>query len=240
MRHLAGALGHEQARAARGPAHFAARWEEGRELQASLGRACRAAGLKPRAVILDDDLGESLEVAVDLLRPLPAAERVLLNVREFCLHVGSGAWRSPPARGKAEFRPGLAIGSLLAVLEAGDAAKGVIHILRSQGWTAPVLWTPEEITRTLARLIEFLGSAAFRRLLGRTLGARRGAQCYARFMPRLIPGLCRRLLLAQVLWLMYEALGAPARPASGSLQSPDVGPGRTLPVARPVPCAFLL
>ena len=238
--HLASALAHEQATLPPGREQFRANWEEGRELQGSLGRICRFVGLKPRAVIVDDDLDESHEEPVDLQRPLPSADLVVRQLLEVYPLIGATVLLAPESRGRAECRPALAIGSLLAILEVRDAAKSVMHILREQGWAASARWTSEVSTLTLGRLIEFLASAPFRGLLGRTLGARRAAQCYARMMPRLIPGLCRKLLLAHVLWLMHEQLCAAHRVAGASLQSSAWRPSLSRVVERPIPCAYLL
>jgi hypothetical protein len=238
--HLAGALAHEQSHLPRGRERFRARWEEGRVLQRSLGRACSLAGLNPRAVILDDDLDESHEEPVDLQRPFPSADLVVRQLLEVYPLIGASVLLAPESRGRAEYRPALAIGSLLAILEVGDAAKSVMHILREQGWAASARWTSEVSTLTLGRLIEFLASAPFRVLLGRTLGARRAAQCYARMMPRLIPGLCRKLLLAHALWLIHEQLCAAPTVAGTSLQSSTRRPSFSRVVQRPTPCAYLL
>jgi hypothetical protein len=240
MAHLAGALAHEQFSPSRGRDGFRARWEDGRELQRSLGRACRLAGLNPRAVVLDDDLDESHEAPVDLQRPLPSADLVVQQLLEVYPLIGASGLLAPELRGRAEYRPALAIGSLLAILEVGDAARSVMYILREQGWAASARWTSELSTLTLGRLIEFLASAPFRVLLGRTLGARRAAQCYARLMPRLIPGLCRKLLLAHVLWLMHEQLRTAPTVTGTSLQSSTRRPSLPRAVQPPTPCAYLL
>jgi len=230
--HLEAALRHEREGVSRGWSWFEARWEAGRTLQARVARACLAAGPQPVAAIQDEDTGQWVVETVDLARPTPSAQRVVGDMLEIYEAIGVGALLMPECRRHPEYAATVVLASVLSVLEAKDIARALAHVLRAEGWFEPVLWSRMQTPRSLGRLLDFLASPALRRLLGRTVGARRAARYYARMMTRLVPGLGRKLLVADVLALVFEQWNAPADPPLRSLQSagprhPDLRPSLT-------------
>lgn len=220
--HLGAALRHEREGVARGWAWFEARWETGRVLQAQLVRACLAAGPQPVAAIQDEDTGRWIVETVDLARSTLSAQRVVADLLEIYEAIGVGALLMPECRRHPEYAGTVVLASVLSALEAKDVGRALAQVLRAEGWLDPALWDRLETPRSLGRLLDFLASPALRRLLGRTVGARRAARCYARMMTRLVPGLGRKLLMADVLTLVFEQWNGSAEPPLRSLQS--VGP----------------
>jgi hypothetical protein len=217
--HLEEALHHELQGASGGWGWFERRWEEGRTLHARVARACLAAGPQPRAAIQDEDTGQWFTESVDLARPMPSAQQVVGDMLEIYDAIGVGALLMPECRRHPEYAGTVALASVFAVLDAKDVARALTDVLRAEGWLEPALWSRHETPRSLGRLLEFLASPELRRLLGRTVGARRAARHYARMMTRLVPGLGRKLLMADVLGLVFEQWNAPAEPPLRSLQS---------------------
>lgn len=217
--HLDAALRHDRDGVSRGWEHFETHWEEGRALQGRLALACLAAGPGPCAAIQDEISGQWFSEKVDLTRAVPTAHQVVGDMLEIYEAIGVGALLMPECRRHPEYAPTVVLASVLAVLDAREIARPLAEVLRREGWFEPVLWSRAQTPRSLGQLLEFLASPALRRMLGRTVGARRAARHYARMMTRLIPGLGRKLLQADVLWLVFEQWNAPAEPPLRSLQS---------------------
>ena len=209
MSHLAAALAYEQADTSMGWSHFERRWAEGCGLHRLLARSYESAGLHPRSAICDEDSGQWHVEPVRLDHAMPPACQLVRKLMNIYADVGTYNLLTPQARRLNRHASLVALASVTVVLDAAEIAPALLALLRDQGWLDRALWTREQTPRSLGQLFEFLASAGFRRLLGRAIGARRAARFYARMMTRLVPGIGRRLLVADVLWLVFEQWKAP-------------------------------
>lgn len=240
--HLSAALEHDRTSRCPGWAHFEQNWEEGCVLHRHLSRAYETAGLRPRSAIRDEDDGRWHVEPVPLGLPLAPASQVAFDLLRIYESVGERSLLDPRSRCQPRHAGLVALASVIAVLEARDVAPALLALLRAQGWLDGALWTREQTPRALGQLFEFLASRGFRRLLGRELGARRAARAYARMMARLIPGIGRRLLLADVLWLVaQQAKDVPHEPDGihlGQLRPAQERRARTVDACKPSPAAY--
>lgn len=204
LAHLAAALAHDQMDVSRGWAHFERHWAQGCALHRHLARSYQAAGLQPVSAIRDEESSQWHVAQVPLDLPLPPASQIVRELTKIYEDLDTYSFSIPKGRRLNRKASLVALASVTAVLDAAEIAPALIALLREQGWFDRALWTREQAPRSLNQLFEFLASGGFRRLLAQQVGARRAARCYARMMARLIPGIGRRLLVADVLWLVFE------------------------------------
>jgi hypothetical protein len=204
MAHLAAALAHDEAQASRGWLHFERHWAEGCLLHRHLAHAYQAAGLRANAAIRDEADGRWHTVAAPLDLALPPATQIVFDLARIYEGMETHNRLTPQPRRLNRRASLVVLASVTAVLGAADIAPALMTLLKDEGWADRTLWTRERMPQSLGRLIEFLASRGFRRLLGRQVGARRAARAYATMMVRLVPGVGRHLLVADVLWLVFE------------------------------------